>query len=107
MPHTTLLTNTVLACLVCGFGCGDRPADVQEPRRVNDRSTTIVVPGKRPWTPVIPKRSPETAPPSMPLWSAPPVRRVREAPKPAPAPAKRTAPAHHQYRDRCGRPLLV
>jgi hypothetical protein len=107
MPHTTLLTNTALACLVWGLGCGNQaPAHVDEPVPVTERSTTIRIPGRPPSKPIDTRPIRFEAPPAAPLMSTPPAQKVREAPNAAPKRAKPAAPTF-EYRDRCGRPLIA
>ena len=108
MPKATLITTTVLACLVLVLGCLDGATEPEPTRKTIHRSTTI-------WSPSVGSDDAKPAPRSRPappkpepVMSVPPREKALDAPVPAPKPppaAPRPPPSH--YRDGCGRPLVA
>lgn len=103
MPQATLITTTVLACLVLAVGCGDRPPDEPVPARGAIHRTTLDISSEtsEEVTPA-PKSRPPIAP--EPAMSIPPAEESTDAP--ASEPPAAPAPPPTQYRRGC-RPLVA
>jgi hypothetical protein len=103
MPQATLITTTVLACLVLAVGCGDRALDAPAPAdRTIHRTTLGTSPATSEDVSPEPKSRPAITP--EPAMSIPPEEESTDAPASEP-PAAPTPPPT-QYRRGC-RPLVA
>jgi hypothetical protein len=108
MPTATLLTTTVLTCLVAALGCRDRPVEQPvPPQKGIERTTTI-------WTQPLSRQSakPAPAPASEPAspkpsMSVPPTKDALDAPARSPQPPAIPPRPPSQYVDGRCRPLVA